>query len=93
MSVTARLDSWHIVPGKKGKGRALRGIVYRHPFQRDGATVTTSDLVTLDVDGLRAKCLSREYELGIPDQAWVKALEAEGHKLWDFDTTKTKEKP
>lgn len=93
--VSARLDFWQIVlcrkPRKAG-GFALRGIVRNHPFVRDGTEVTTSRLLSLDLENLEAECASRVYEIGLPDQGWLERLNAGGYSLAEFESALRKER-
>jgi hypothetical protein len=66
LSNAPRLQEWSVAAPSAPAGHrmTLVGLVTGHPYQPDGRTIETSELVWLDRKGRWARTMSRIYALG-----------------------------
>ena len=93
-----KLEGWAVQMDMTNPYRApeqrrlgLTGIVTGHPELEDGAFITTTHPVWLDLNKNMAKTKSGTlYHLGKPDPNWLKWMAESGHKLMDYHNPEQK---
>ena len=90
-NIMPKLENWAVVSGKSKPYQApeqarpaLTGLVYGRKYIADGSGVTTSNLLSLDIDNNVGVTENTTYDLGAPSVEWLTWLTAQGHDIKEF---------
>lgn len=87
--MSVRIENWSICskPGSLFEEcrMLLRGNVYGHQKHEDGTFVTTSVLKEFNFESNFAITANSKYELGTPEEGFIRFLEESKYKLSDYN--------